>query len=215
MKLVIGTRTYSSWSLRGWLAAEASGIPFDEVLIDLDGPDSAAAIRAYSPSGRVPVLIDGDVVVWDSLAIGEYLAEKAPAAGLWPADAAARAFARSIVAEMHAGFGALRAHMPMNIRRTPSPRPPDEVVAADVARICAIWREARGRFGAGGPYLLGDFTLADCAYAPVASRFVTYDVPLDDVCAAYVGAVSSHPAVAAWIAAARAETWVVAADEVD
>ncbi|BBE71484.1 glutathione S-transferase family protein [Oharaeibacter diazotrophicus] len=215
MKLVIGNKNYSSWSLRGWLAAKAAGLPFEEVLIDLDGPGTAAEIGAHSPSGRVPALIDGDVVVWDSLAIGEYLAEKAPAAGLWPADAGARAFARSIVAEMHAGFGALRNHMPMNIRRPPAPRPPDDAVAADVARIAAIWREARGRFGTGGPYLFGRFTLADCAYAPVASRFATYSVPLDDVCAAYVESVLSHPAMVEWSTAARAETWVVAADEVD
>ncbi len=215
MKLVIGNKNYSSWSLRGWLAAKASGLPFEEILIDLDGPDTARRIAEHSPSGRVPALIDGDRVVWDSLAIGEYLAEKAPAAGLWPADPAARAFGRSITAEMHSGFGALRNHLPMNIRRAPAPRPEDAAVAADVARISAIWREARGRFGTEGAFLLGRFSLADAAYAPVASRFVTYRVPLGDTEQAYVDAIFSHPAMREWVEAARAETWVVAADEVD
>ncbi len=215
MKLVIGTKTYSSWSLRGWLAAKASGLPFEEILIDLDAPHTAAEIARHSPSGRVPALIDGDLTVWDSLAIGEYLAEKAPAAGLWPADPAARAYGRSITAEMHSGFGALRNHMPMNLRRTPAPRPEDAAVAADVVRITAIWREARARFGGEGPYLLGRFTLADAAYAPVASRFVTYQVPLGPIEAAYVEAVFAHPAMREWVAAASAETWIVAADEVD
>lgn len=215
MKLVIGTKNYSSWSLRGWLAAKTSGLPFEEILIDLDAPDTAERIKLHSPSGRVPALVDGEVVVWDSLAIGEYLAEKAPDAGLWPVDPVARAFGRSIVAEMHAGFAALRNHMPMNIRRVPAPRPRDPAVSADIERICAIWRQARARFGAEGPFLLGPFSLADAFYAPVASRFATYAVELGPIEQAYLDALFDHSAMREWSAAARAETWIVPSDEVD
>jgi glutathione S-transferase len=215
MKLVIGNTNYSSWSLRAWLAARHSGLAFEEVLIDLDTPDFADRVRVHSPAARVPVLVDGDVTVWDSLAIVEYLAERAPDAGLFPADRAARAHARSIMAEMHAGFAALRNHWPMNIRRTPKPRPATEAVAADLARILAIWRDTRARFGAGGPWLFGTFTGADAYYAPVASRLVTYAVPLPADAVDYVRAIHDHPAMREWVARARAETWIVPSDEVD
>jgi glutathione S-transferase len=215
MKLVIGNTNYSSWSLRAWLAVRAAGLKVEEVLIDLDAPDTADRIAAHSPAGRVPVLIDGTTVVWDSLAICEYVAEIAPVTGLYPSDRAARARARSIMAEMHSGFSALRGHWPMNIRRPVRSRPATPAVEADAARIAAIWRETRERFGAGGPYLFGAFTAADAYYAPVASRFRTYAVPLGPVESAYVDAVFAHPAMAEWVARARAETWVVPSDEVD
>jgi glutathione S-transferase len=215
MKLIVANKNYSSWSLRAWLAAKASGLPFDEVLIDLDAPDTAARIAAHSPSGRVPALVDGDVVVWDSLAISEYLAEKAPGASLWPADPAARAMARSVTAEMHSGFTALRGYLPMNIRRAPQPRPSQPAVEADIARIRAIWRTARESHGAGGPFLFGGFTVADAFYAPVASRFRTYAVACGPVEAAWIDAIFDHPAMREWVAAAQRETWVVPSDEVD
>ncbi|HUG61432.1 MAG TPA: glutathione S-transferase family protein [Methylomirabilota bacterium] len=215
MKLVIANTNYSTWSLRAWLAAKATGLPFDEALIDIDAPDTAERIREYSPGGRLPVLVDGPVTVWDSLAIVEYLAEIAPTAGLWPEERTARALARSIVAEMHAGFQALRSHYPMNIRRPVAARPATPAVAAEVDRICAIWRDARARFGTGGPFLFGSFTVADAFFAPVASRFRTYAVPLGRVESAYLEAIHAHPAMIEWRERARAETWVVPSDEVD
>ena len=207
MKLVIANKNYSSWSLRGWLAAKASGLAFDEVMIDLDAPDTSARIAEHSPAGRVPVLVDGDVTVWDSLAIAEYLAEKAPTAE--------RAHARAIAAEMHSGFQGLRSHYPMNIRRPVAHRESTAAASADIARVTAIWREARGRHAADGPFLFGRFTIADAFYAPVASRFRTYDVPLGPVEAAYVDAIFAYPALAEWVADALRETWVVPSDEVD
>ncbi len=215
MKLVIGNKNYSSWSLRAWLALRATGASFEEVLIDLDTPDFAERVGDYTPAGRVPVLIDGDLTVWDSLAIVEYLAETFPDAGLWPKDRAARAHARAVVAEMHAGFQALRNHWPMNIRRPVAPRPATPAAAADVARITGIWRHCLSTYGGGGAYLFGDFSAADCFFAPVASRLRTYDVTLGPVEAAYVGAIFTHPAMAEWVAAGERETWVVPSDEVD
>lgn len=215
MKIVIGNKNYSSWSLRGWLALKLTGAAFEEVLIPLDTPGTHEAILAHSPAVRVPVLIDGDIAVWDTLAIVEYLAETFPQAGLWPADATARAHARSIVAEMHSGFGALRGYYPMNIRRTPAARPPHADAEADVARIQAIWSEARARFGGDGDFLFGAFSAADAFYAPVVSRFVTYRVPVADVAQAYIDAVMAHSAMRAWCEAGLAEPWIVPSDEVD
>jgi glutathione S-transferase len=217
VKLVIGNTNYSSWSLRAWLAASQTGLAFEDVVVDLDTPDFAERIAVHTPAGRVPVLVDGDVTVWDSLAIVEYLAERAPEAGLLPANRAARAMARSIMAEMHAGFSALRGHWPMNIRRPTRPRPVPlpAAVAADLARIEAIWESTRARFGAAGPYLFGAFSAADAFYAPVASRLVTYAVPVGQVQRAYIEAIHAHPSMRAWVARARAETWVVPSDEVD
>ncbi|PTW61500.1 glutathione S-transferase [Breoghania corrubedonensis] len=215
MKIVIGNRNYSTWSLRGWLALKQTGADFEEVVIPLDTPETHAAILSHSAAGRVPVLIDGDVTVWDSLAIIEYLAELFPQAGLWPQEQAARAHARAIVAEMHSGFAALRGHYPMNIRRTPAARPEDAAVEADVARVMAIWNETRARFGQGGDFLYGAFSAADAFYAPVVSRFVTYEVAVDAAARAYMEAVMAHPAMAEWCAAGLAETWIVPADEVD
>ncbi len=202
--LVIGNKNYSSWSLRPWLAMKVAGIPFAEHRIPLYGPGSKAQILAYSPAGKVPCLADGDLRVWDSLSICEYLAEKHP--GLWPQDPAARALARSISAEMHSGFANLRAKMSMNIRkRYPGlGRTPESM--ADVARIVSLWSDCRARYGKGGRFLFGAFSIADAMYAPVVLRFRTYEVELPADCRAYSDAVLALPAMQDWIAAAMAET---------
>ena len=212
--LVVGNRNYSSWSLRGWLATRAAGVPFDEVLVRLSEPGSKKELLKHSPAGKVPVLKHGACVIWDSLAIIEYLAEIRPAAGLWPADPAARAHARSIAAEMHSGFQALRTHMPMNLRKSLPGKGRGRDVAEDVERICAIWADCRTRYGADGPYLFGRFGAADAMYTPVATRFRTYAVELDDVCQDYVDAVLARPDFLAWHEAALEEPWVIAEDEV-
>ena len=202
--LVIGNKNYSSWSLRPWLAMKVAGIPFAEHRIPLYGPGSKAQILAYSPAGKVPCLADGDLRVWDSLSICEYLAEKHP--GLWPQDPAARALARSVSAEMHSGFANLRAKMSMNIRkRYPGlGRTPESL--ADVARIVSLWSDCRARYGKGGRFLFGAFSIADAMYAPVVLRFRTYEVELPADCRAYSDAVLALPAMQDWIAAAMAET---------
>ncbi|MCA1300365.1 glutathione S-transferase family protein [Stappia indica] len=214
MKLVIGNKTYSSWSLRAWLAARLTGAPFEEVLVLLDTPEFPEKVREASPAGRVPVLIDGDITVWDSLAIIEYLAERFPEAGLWPADRAARAHARSICAEFHSGFFDLRGNYPMNLRRSPAPHPRAPDASKDIARIREIWRGCRAAHGARGAYLFGAFSAADCFYAPVVSRFLTYRLPLGDVERAYAEAVMAHPLMRQWCEDAAGESWVVTADEV-
>jgi glutathione S-transferase len=208
--LYIGNRNYSSWSLRGWLAAKLSGAPFAEVLVQLSGAYNPEW-RRFSPTARVPALHHGDIVVWDSLAIGEYLAERHP--GMWPADAAARAYARSICAEMHSGFVHLRNDMTMCIRERLDVRPWSDALAADIARIGELWTDARRRFGRGGPYLFGVFSLADAFYAPVAFRFRTYGVAPEGAAGEYLAALGAHPFVREWEAAALAETQIIAADE--
>jgi glutathione S-transferase len=210
MQLVIANKAYSSWSLRPWLALTVAGIPFEELVIPLRQADTASRILAHSPSGKVPCLIDGGTVVWESLAILEHLAERFPDQQLWPADRAARAHARAIAAEMHAGFMALRQACPMDVTRRFAPRERGPEVAADAARIGAIWREARQRFGAGGPFLYGAFSAADAMYAPVATRFWSYGIPLDAVAQAYVDAILALPAFKSWQASALAEPWVIA-----
>jgi glutathione S-transferase len=212
--LVVGNKNYSSWSLRGWLGARAAGVAFEEVLVRLSEPGSKGKLLEHSPAGKVPVLKHGERTVWDSLAVIEYLAEVCPQAGLWPADAAARAHARSISAEMHAGFQALRSHMPMNLRKSLPGKGRDRDVAEDIERISAIWSDCRARFGAGGPFLFGRFTAADVMYTPVATRFRTYVVELDDVCQAYVDAVLARSDFLEWYAAALEEPWVIEEDEV-
>jgi glutathione S-transferase len=208
-KLVLGNKNTSSWSLRPWLAMRRAGIAFEEVSIDLRAPDAKAQILAYSPAGKVPaLLLGGGRVIWDSLAILETLAEAQPA--LWPRAAAARALARSVSAEMHSGFQALREHCPMDfIKRAPKVRLP-KPVAADVRRIVAIWQECRSRRGSGGPFLLGRFSAADAMYAPVASRFRTYLPDLtpygdDGTAQAYVEAIFAMPEIAEWESGAVAE----------
>ena len=187
--LVIGNRNYSSWSLRAWLTLKRTGVEFEEIVIPLMRPESRDAILAHSPSGNVPLLRHGNDRVWDSLAIAEYLAERYPAAGLWPADAGPRAIARSVSAEMHAGFMSLRRALPMNLRAHLAGRRWAEDVEADIARIQEIWSTCRQRYGEGGPFLFGTFTIADAFYAPVVGRFHTYDVPLTEPCQAYADAI--------------------------
>jgi glutathione S-transferase len=205
LTLVVASKNYSSWSLRPYLALAHTGQPFREVVVQLGEADTAAKIAKYSPSGRVPALVHGELVVWDSLAICEYLAELFPQAKLWPEDATARAVARSVTAEMHSSFANLRTHMPMNLRarRPGEGRAPG--VAEDIARVTALWSECRSRFGRGGPFLFGAFSIADAFYAPVVTRFVTYGVELDAVCGAYRDAVLALPAMKAWTEAARNE----------
>ena len=208
LTLVVGSKNYSSWSLRPWLALRTAGIPFEDVVVPLDRPETKAEIARHSPSGRVPVLRDGELVVWDSLAIIEYAAERFPEAHLWPADRAARAVARSVSAEMHAGFQALRAHLPMNLKRTPAPRDLPAEAEADIARVKEIWRACRAR--GTGPFLFGAFSGADAMYAPVVTRFETYRVPVDPEIRAYMDAILGLPAYREWREAALAEPWASA-----
>ena len=215
LHLVIGNKNYSSWSFRPWLAMKAAGISFEETVISLEAQDFKARVTALSGAGKVPVLIDGDIRVWESLAILEYLAEKFPAAGLWPEPADARAYARAIAAEMHAGFLALRRHLPMNVSRPVKPRILDEGSAADIARIEAIWNECRRRFSGSGPFLCGGFGAVDAMYGPVIWRFHTYAVALSAVAQDYMRAVMGLPAWSEWRTAARRESWVLPHDEVD
>jgi glutathione S-transferase len=215
LKLIVGNKNYSSWSLRPWIAMRAAGIPFDEEVIPLYLPGSREKILAYSPAGKVPVLIDGGVHVWDSLAIMEYLAEKFPDKGLWPRDRRARALARSISAEMHSGFAALRQHCTMNLWLPPKPRSQPPEVMADVSRIETIWREARAQFGKGGPFLFGAFGAADAMYAPVVGRFHNYGLPVSDDTRAYMDAVRASPAWIEWKEASMKEPWVIQHNEVD
>ena len=209
LTLVIGNKNYSSWSLRPWLALKQAGIPFREVSVSLYTETSCVEIRKYSPSGKVPVLIDGTITVWDSLAIGEYLAEKFPHKHLWPTDSAPRAMARSVATEMHAGFSALRQHMSMNCRKHLPGKGRTPEVLKDIARITALWNDCRARFGKGGAFLFGKFSVADAMYAPVALRFVTYAVELDPVSAAYVQTITALPAIQEWVADARAKTEII------
>lgn len=205
LTLVVGSKNYSSWSLRPYLALAHTGQPFREVLVPLDQPDTAAKIAQHSPSGRVPALRHGSLLIWDSLAICEYLAETFPQARLWPQDKEARALARSVTAEMHSSFSALRQNMTMDIRSRKPGQGRAPGVAEDIARIQALWNDCRARFGQGGPFLFGNFTIADAFYAPVVTRFVTYGVELDAVGRAYSDAVLELPALKAWSEAARSE----------
>lgn len=215
MRLIIGNKVYSSWSMRPWIVMRAHAIPFDEVVVPLRDTSTRERILAHSPSGKVPCLVDGTVTVWESLAIMEYVAERHPDKALWPRDVSARAHARAVSAEMHAGFQSLRSACPMVItkRFQPRQRPPE--VMADVARITAIWREARERFGAiargsdAGPFLYGSFTAADGMYAPVVTRLNTYAIDVDPTSRAYMDALTSSPAYRDWLHDAIAETWVL------
>lgn len=202
--LVIGSKNHSSWSLRPWLALAATGAPFREELILLDRPDTKAKIAAATPHALVPALRDGELVVWESLAICEHLAERFPEAQLWPADRAARAMARSVSAEMHAGFAALRKECPMNLTLRTTKALSAEA-SANVARVRAIWRECRARFGAGGPWLFGRFSIADCMFAPVATRFRSYGVEVDGVEKAWCDSMLAHPSFLRWEDAAKTE----------
>ena len=211
LTLYIGNKNYSSWSLRAWLSMKQMGLSFEEELLPLDLPGSKETYARKSPSGRVPCLAHGSVLVWDSLAIVEYLAETFPAQSLWPEDRIARAIARAVSAEMHAGFQALRAELPMNVRGAGRKVTPSALAKGDIGRIVSMWREMRERFG--GPFLFGEFSYADAFYAPVASRFRTYGIPLEDGARAWADAVLALPAMGDWSSAARQESWVVEADE--
>lgn len=213
LTLVIGNKNYSSWSMRPWLALKKTGIAFEEVVIPLDRPETREEIFRHSPTGKVPSLKDGDLVVWESLAICEYLAENFPDASLWPKASSARAVARSVASEMHAGFSALRNNMPMNCRGNAPGKGRAAGVQEDINRISAIWRECRARYGSGGPYLFGNFSIADAMFGPVVSRFVTYQVELDADAKAYVNTMWADPAVAAWVEGARREPWIIEKSE--
>jgi glutathione S-transferase len=215
LRLIIGNKNYSSWSFRPWLAMKVAGIAFEETLLPLDAADFKAKLATLGGAGKVPVLIDGEIRVWESLAILEYLADKFPAAGLWPREPAARAHARAVACEMHSGFSSLRSLLPMNIHRPVIRRPLDAGATADVARIQSIWSESRDRFGASGPFLYGAFGAADAMYAPVVSRFHTYAVEVGAVARAYMAAMMSLPAWIEWRDVARHETSVLPHDEVD
>ena len=215
LHLVIGNKNYSSWSMRPWIGMKAAGIPFDETVISLDAPDFKPRLAKLSGTGKVPALIDGDTHVWESLAILEYVAEKFPDAGLWPADAAARAHARAISHEMHAGFLPLRRACPMNMWRPVKKRELSDEVMANVRRIDAMWTDCRSRYGSVGPFLFGAFSAADAMYAPVVARFHTYDVAIGAPVRAYMDAMRALPAWREWEAAALKEPWVLAEDEVD
>jgi glutathione S-transferase len=214
-RLIIGNKVYSSWSLRPWLLMKALELPFEETVVPLYRSDSKSRLLQYSPAGKVPILIDGAVTVWESIAIIEYLAEKHPRAGVWPRDAGARAHARAICAEMHAGFAALRQACSMNLGKRFAMRDRGEAVAQDVARVTAIFRDARAQFGTNGAFLYGDFTAADAMYAPILTRLDTYSVPVDDVSRQYMDSVLQHPAFRAWREAALAEPWIIADAEAE
>jgi glutathione S-transferase len=201
--LYIGNKNYSTWSLRAWVLMKALDIPFAEQRVPLYRPDSRAKLREVSPSGRVPCLHDGDLIVWDTLAIAEYLAERH--AGVWPVDATARAWARSAAAEMHSGFARLRDEMGMNVRLRMS-KLPSPAVAAEIARILALWAEGRERFGRAGDFLCGAFGAVDAFWCPVAFRFQTYGVTLAGVAAEYCAALLARPEMREWAAAAERET---------
>ncbi len=211
MKLVIANKNYSSWSLRAWLLMKQLEIPFEEIYLGFNLPDWKTKVRGYASAGCVPVLLDGDEAVWETIAIAEYLAERFD--GVWPADPAARSMARSMVAEMHAGFSALRTHMPMNIAARFEGFGLNTAVRRDIDRVLALWRTARERFGGDGPFLFGTFCAADAFYAPVVWRFVTHGVALPADACAYVDAVRALPSMRSWVEAALAEDDFVAMDE--
>lgn len=214
MKLIIGNRSYSSWSLRGWLAARQSGLSFETQVIPLYGEnweETKAAIPELAPAqGKVPVLWDGDGVVWDSFAILEYLADKVGRDRYWPKADDARAMARAIVAEMHSSFTAMRSELPFNLRMAPVDKPLSVAVRADVERILTLWAQARARFGQGGPFLFGTFGAADIFFAPVVVRLRQYGVPVPGFAAAYMDAIWEHEWLEAWRAAAADEPWAIA-----
>jgi len=215
LKLIIGNKNYSSWSLRPWIAMKQFGIEFDEKLIPFHDMEAFhKEIAEYSGAKCVPVLLHKDGVIWDSLSILEYLADICPDQNLWPQSLEARAHARSICAEMHSGFTALRSALPMNLRRRQENYPLSEDVQKDIARIIYVWREAREKFSSGGDFLYGAFSNADAMYAPVVSRFHTYSVPVDDDIRTYMDTILGTPAFQEWQVEGLKETWIVKEDEV-
>jgi glutathione S-transferase len=212
MKLIIGNKAYSSWSLRGWLACKLSGLPFEETVVpmyDQDWDRRRQGAEFAPSSGKVPILWDDEAVVWDSLAIVEYLNDKTGNTLFWPEDPAARAMARSMAAEMHSSFTALRSKHSMNIRQVYPPAPVDADVAADLERIMELWAQARARYGTEEPFLFGAFGAADIMFAPVVTRIVTYSLPVPRFAQSYMLAVLQHPFLQDWIAGAQEEDWVI------
>ena len=215
LHLIIGNKNYSSWSLRPWLAMTMAGLPFKETVVPLDMADTKKTIAEHSKAGRVPILYHGKLVIWDSMAILEYLAETFPEKKLWPVGKTARAVARAVSNEMHSGFSGLRNACPMNIRREPKPILLSDPITVEIARIESIWRQCREKFGKGGPFLFGKFSVADAMFAPVASRFATYRLSEADDTNAYVATVLGTSAFDSWKASALQESWIIPADEVD
>ena len=213
-ELVIGNKAYSSWSLRPWLVLKQLGVPFTETRVPLYVHGYKEELLKHAPSGKVPILKHGAVTVWDSLAICEYLAERFPEAELWPTSVESRALARSVSAEMHAGFGAIRNAMPYNCRAKGRRVPINAEVQTEIDRMQALWRDCRAQYGKGGPWLFGKFSIADAMYIPMAGRFATYSVTLDAVAESYVDAALDHPAMREWTAAAMRETEVMISNEV-
>jgi len=212
MKLIIGNKNYSSWSLRGWLACKQSGLAFEEITVPIYGEDwdeEKKTDELAPSSGKVPILWDGDCVVWDSLAIIDFLADRVGRDRFWPRDETARGMARSMVAEMHSSYLALRRQLPMNVRRRVENHQVSPEARADIVRILGLWAEARARFGKGGPFLFGAFSAADIIYAPVVSRFISYGVPVPGFAVAYMQAVWEHEWMQNWSHAAEAEEWKI------
>ena len=213
MKLIVGNRNYSSWSLRGWLAAKQSGLAFEELTVALYGDEWDEVKRAMGEiqpsSGKVPILWDGETVIWDSLAILEYLSDKVGRDRFWPKDDAPRGMARAMVAEMHSSYLPLRRECPMNVRMRHEGVMISDDAKANIVRILQLWAEARARFGRSGPFLFGTFGAADIFYAPVVSRFVTYGIGVPGFAQAYMEAVWDHEWMQAWIKASEDEQWVI------
>jgi glutathione S-transferase len=212
LKLIIGNKAYSSWSLRGWLAVKQSGLPFEEITVPMFGEewDKAQQGDEFAPSGgKVPILWDDKAVIWDSLAIIEWLADKTDRARYWPRDEIARGMARSMAAEMHSSYPNLRRECGMNVRKQFPPSAPSDAVRTEIIRILELWAEARARHGGGGPYLFGDFSAVDIMFAPVVTRFVTYSIPVPRFAAAYMEAMLGHPWMREWLEAAQEEPWVI------
>ena len=212
MKLIIGNKAYSSWSLRGWLACKQSGLPFEELtasLYDEDWQNLRVSDEFAPSSGKVPILWDGETVVWDSLAIIDWLGDKTDRDRFWPKGDVARGMARSMAAEMHSGYMALRRSFPMNTRKTFEEVEVDADVRADIVRIITLWAEARSRFGGSGPYLFGTFSAADIMFAPIVSRFSTYGFTLPRFATTYMEAIMEHPWMTEWFEAAEQEPWTI------
>ena len=209
MQLIVGNRLYSSWSLRAGILLRAFDVPFDETVIAMYKDNSKSEMLRYSPTGKVPVLVDGDITVWESLAICEYIADAFPNKNIWPKDKAARAHARAASSEMHSSFMGLRSTCPMNLTKTFVPKDRGEACAADIVRLQALWAEARARFGADGPFLYGEFSAVDAMFAPVVTRLDTYQIAVNSETRAYMDAVLNHPAFLSWKADAFKEVWAL------
>ncbi|MBI1385954.1 MAG: glutathione S-transferase [Rhizobiales bacterium] len=214
MKIVIGNKLYSSWSMRPWLVLKAFGVPFEEEIILLDAPSAKARREAFAPSPTVPILVDGDLALWETLAIIEYLADRFPDRAIWPREPRARAMARVVSSEMHAGYASLRKACPMNLGKRFATRDRGIEAAVDIARVDWLMSETRAAFGAGGAYLFGDYCAADAMFTPIATRFETYALPASAATSKYFNALLAHPAYRDWLDEALVEPWTVPFDEV-